>query len=90
LLRSQLHEEDCAKKWSDILVTNLRVAFVSFGRNPRPCVVKPAVEKLHECDLCWLNISALAVISCQSNPNVIVGRALATFVARVEYAARLN
>ena len=32
----------------------------------------------------------LAVIGRPLNPNVIVVRALATFVARVEYAARLN
>ena len=32
----------------------------------------------------------LAVISCPSNPNVILGRALATFVTRVEYPARLD
>ena len=39
-------------------MTNLRVAFVSLGRNPRPYVVEPAVEKLHERGLCRLDISA--------------------------------
>jgi hypothetical protein len=38
----------------------------------------------------FVGMGPLAVISYPSNPNVIVGGALATFVARVEYPARLD